>query len=96
MLSQYIQWPPMYLQSLEKENLTDVMVDEARVIMQKYPHRTRDLLATLFPVIIRDRRIDDRELEFFVRVGTQELHITPSEVFDLLLNGIRAMYRPLA
>ncbi len=96
MLSQYIQWPPMYLQSLEKENLTDVMVAEAQTIVQRYPYRTRDLLATLFPVIIRDRRIDDRELEFFVRVGTQELHVTPSEVFDLLLSGIRTMYRPLA
>jgi Zn-dependent protease with chaperone function len=96
MLSQYIQWPPMYLQSLEKENLTDIMVAEAKTIMQKYPYRARDLLAALFPVIVRDRRIDDRELEFFVRVGTQELSITPSEVFDLLLNGIRAMYRPLA
>lgn len=96
LLSQYIQWPPMYLQSLEKEDLTGVMVAEARTIVQKYPHRTRDLLTTLFPIIIRDRRIDDHELEFFVRIGTQELNITSSEVIDLLLNGIRAMYRPLA
>ncbi len=96
MLSQYIQWPPMYLQSLEKENLTDVMVAEARIIVARFPHRTRELLSTLFPIIIRDRHIEDRELEFFLRIGTQELGITPSEVVNLLLGGIRSMYNPLA
>lgn len=96
LLSQYIQWPPMYLQALEKENLTDVMEAEAHTIVSKYPYRTRDLLATLFPIIVRDRHIDDRELEFFVRVGAEELNVPASEVIDLMLAGIRSMYRPLA
>jgi hypothetical protein len=40
--------------------------------------------------------MEDRELEFFLRIGRQEPGITPSEVVNLLLGGIRSMNNPLA
>ncbi|MFZ2960104.1 MAG: M48 family metallopeptidase [Candidatus Ozemobacteraceae bacterium] len=93
-LAQYIHWPPAYLEELNKNNLHEVMKKAAKKIIRNFPQRTRDLARQLFPIIVRDRKITNSEVEVFTKICTEELRIPFSEVADIFLGGVRDLYQP--
>jgi len=93
-LAQYIHWPPAYLEELNKNNIHSVMKKSSKKILANFPQRARDLVRQLFPIILRDRKITDSEVEVFVKISTEELMIPFSEVADIFLNGVRELYQP--
>jgi hypothetical protein len=62
-LSDYIHWPPSFVETEMKGNVMKALRDAAGEIVSKYPQRARDLLARLAPLMVRDRRIGAKEME---------------------------------
>lgn len=94
MLARYIHWPPTYLDGLDPDKLYDIMKANARIILEKFPHRTRELIRHLFPILTRDRKLKDEEMQAFMKIATEELQIPVSEVIDVVLSGLGELYQP--
>jgi Zn-dependent protease with chaperone function len=95
-LSQYVHWPPAYLDILKKDDVLKAFKCSAEFITTKCPWESRDLLKQLFNIIIRDNLIRNEELDLFMGIGVKDLKISPSEVIDIILEGTRKRYCPLS
>ena len=93
-LSQYIQWPPDYLNSINLKNAKAMMKKSARKILSKYPQKTRELAGKLVPIVFREGKIDDKAVVLFLEITKDELKIPISEVIELFLEAIKALFKP--
>lgn len=95
-LSQYVHWPPAFLDIIGKEDVVKAFQESAKFITTRCPWESRDLLRQLFNIVIRDNAIRDEELDLFLGMGVKELKISASEVIDIVLEGTRKRYCPVA
>jgi len=95
-LSEYVDWPPSFIAELTKVNVKSELIRAAKAIVREYPHRSMDLLRRLAPIVVRDRRIDDREVGMFLNLGCNMLRLPETEVVAVLLDAVRRDYRPLS
>ncbi len=99
-LSQFVFLPQEYLKELCEEGPKkmrgplETMKLSGATIMEKYPHRRIDILRNLFPIITRDRVLNEKEVEIFMNIATRDLEIPLPEALELFLQGLRALYRP--
>jgi uncharacterized tellurite resistance protein B-like protein len=99
LLSYYYFWPAAYLESyFEEKNPKKVqktMAKSAALIVREYPQSTRTLLQALIPLLTRDKRLDQRELDTLFVIAEKHLKIPHAEVVDLLLAGLVEHFRPM-
>ena len=95
-LSHYVHWPPAFLDILKKDDIMKVFKESVEFIMTRCPWDSRELMAQLFNIVIRDNAIHDRELGIFMKIGIEDLKISSSEVIDIILEGTRKRYCPLS
>jgi uncharacterized tellurite resistance protein B-like protein len=95
-LSQYVHWPPAFLEIVKKNDVAKVFKESSEYVVQQCPWESRELLKQLFNIVIRDNSIRDEELAAFMKIGVEDLKITSSEVIDIALDGTRARYVPLS
>ena len=72
------------------------MQKAVKTIKEKAPWKTRQLAGKLLPIIIRDNKLYDNEVNIYIKICVEELGINISEVVDSILAGIRQMYSPLS
>lgn len=97
LLSQYLYMPQGFIQTLAKQDEAyEALHRSALYILEHYPHRTRDLFSSLLPLVMRDRKLNDLEVELALKIAVDELKIPPGEAVDLMLKGISDLYTPLA
>jgi hypothetical protein len=99
LLSYYYFWPAAYLEGYFDEKnpkkLQKTMAKSAAVIVKEYPQSTRTLLQALIPLLTRDKRLDQRELDALFNIAEKHLQIPHAEVVDLLLGGLVEHFRPM-
>jgi len=93
-LSDFIHWPPAYLDQLNPDNLEEVLKTSSKTLVEKYPQRVRDLLRNLCPSIVRDKKLKNGEVTTFMSIATDDLKIPVSEVVELFLDGLRELFKP--
>jgi hypothetical protein len=95
-LSNYHYWPPTYVENLLKDTDPMVIIDKAAAyIADNMPQDVRPLFNQLIPLIMKDRRIDDREVDALLTIA-EKLKLPMPEAVDTLLESIRCLYKPLA
>lgn len=95
-LSEYIHWPQEYFSTLTEGDVVKKMQEAVKTIKEKAPWKTRQLAGKLLPIIIRDNKLYDSEVNTYIKICVEELGINISEVVDSILAGIRQMYSPLS
>jgi len=95
-LSNYYYWPPTYVDNLLKDTDPMEIIDKAAAyIADNTPQDVRPLFDQLIPLVTRDRRIDDKEIDALLTIA-EKLKLPMPEAVDTLLEGIRCLYKPLA
>jgi hypothetical protein len=95
-LSNYYYWPPDYVNNLLKKTNPMKIIDKAATyIIANTPHDVWPLFNQLIPLIMKDRRIDDEEIDALLEIA-EKLKLPMPEAVDALLEGIRCKYRPLS
>lgn len=99
LLSYYYFWPAAYLEGYFEEKdpkkLQKTMAKSAARIVKEYPQSTRTLLQALIPLLTRDKRLDQRELDMLFKIAEKHLQIPHAEVVDLILAGLVENFRPM-
>ncbi len=93
-LSQYLYWPFDYLDKLFEDDPEETLKRSSEFIVKNYPRRARHLFVDLIPIITRDRKLIDREVDILLKIGVENLKIPLHEAVDMLLSGIRNLYAP--
>lgn len=94
-LSCHHYWPPDYTENLLKDADPIQIIDKsAAFIVEHAPLDAQPLLNQLVPLIVKDRRIEDRELDAFVDIGIK-LQIPPPVISNYLLKCIKEYFRPM-
>ena len=95
-LSNYHYWPPDYVDNLLKDTDPMDLIDKAAAyIVENTPQDIRPLFNQLVPLITKDRQIDDKEIDALLTIA-EKLKLPTPEAVDMLLEGIRNLYKPLA
>ena len=95
-LSAYHYWPPDYVDNLLKDTDPMEIIDKAAAyIVENTPQDVRPLFNQLIPLIMKDRRIDDKEIDALLIVA-EKLKLPKAEAVDEILSVIRNLYFPLA
>lgn len=95
-LSHFYYWPPAYLDSLRKDgNLTEIIDKSSAYIVENVPQDVRLLFNALIPLVMKDRRIKDEEINELINIA-EKLKIPTAEVVETILDGIRQLYKPLS
>jgi Zn-dependent protease with chaperone function len=99
LLSYYYFWPGVYLQSYSEakdpKEIQRTLKRSAAIIVEKYPQSSRTLLQALMPLLTRDKKLDQRELDTLFSIAEKQLKIPHAEVVDLLLDGLVEHFRPM-
>jgi len=97
LLSQYLFYPQPYIKKLiEGNTVKDTLVKSASHIVERNPQRARNLFLAILPLMMRDQKLDTKEVETALEIGAKYLKIPFDEVIDLALNGIRDLYSPFS
>lgn len=96
LLSRYLYLPHGFVTTLGKRNLRGVLKHSAEYILVNYPKRTKELFMALLPLITRDGRLNDREVDLGLKIATEYLNIEAGEAVDLVLGAIRELYAPFS
>ena len=67
----------------------------ASVILEKCPQYASKLLRTLVPLITRDQRIKNDEIEALLLIAGK-LKLTQADAVEIILEEIRGSYQPMA
>jgi Zn-dependent protease with chaperone function len=98
LLSIYCYYPPVFID----EALRRIPADRQRLkrsaafIVRHQSQRVRILLGWLISLMLRDNRIQDRELSVLVEIAQKYLKVPLPEVIDMVLESLAASYRPLS
>ena len=96
MLSDFHSWPPDYVQQLLRKNKAMTIINKsASVILEKCPQYASKLLRTLVPLITRDQRIKNDEIEALLLIAGK-LKLTQADAVEIILEEIRGSYQPMA
>lgn len=97
-LSVYLCYPRSFVKDLMegKHDLLKTLKKSSAFIVEHCPGKTRALYKSLLPLLMRDRKLHDNEVDQALKIAVEELKIPFSEAVDLMLSGIRGFYTPLA
>ncbi len=99
-LSSFTFWPPRrireFLGGPRKRAVAARMMKKASAWIEKNAPGDRvGLFDSLVDVMLRDRRVDDREVKALTDIGVNHLKLTESEVADRMLQGVQNRFEPL-
>lgn len=96
-LSEYMCFPSGFIEGLmsDPESIAASMKKGANYIVEHHPVRARKLFKSLLPLLLRDRKLHDNEVEIALRIAVDELKIPFHEAVEMMLSGIRNLYVPL-
>lgn len=87
-LSNYHYWPPAYVDSLPKDTDPMEIIDKAAAyIVKNTPQDIHPLFKQLVPLITKDRRIDDKEIDALLIIA-EKLKLPKAEAVDEILSAI--------
>jgi hypothetical protein len=97
LLSVYCQYPESLInQALRRKRLTRSFVKSSAYIVRHSPRRCRALLDSLVLLMLRENRIDERELVRLLDIGTNHLRIPMPEVADMILQEVGSRFNRMA
>ena len=98
-LSRYYFWPSAclegYFDTKSARTLKKTLARSAAFLLKNYPQNTRKLLYLLIPLLSRDKKVDQRELDAFFHVAVEHLQIPEAEAVDMVLEGLVEHFRPM-
>ena len=96
MLSDFHFWPPDYvLQVMKHKKPMTIINKSASVILDKCPSYTSKLFRLLVPLIAKDQRIGQNEIDALLLIAGK-LKVTKPEAAEMILEEIRGKYQPMA
>lgn len=96
-LSDYHYYPQEYLSYLHQEKKADeVLRKSAAFIRRENPENARTLMFRLAPVMTRDGKLRDEEVNVFLKIGGEELKIPEPELVEMVLTGLRNYFTPMS
>ena len=89
-------WPPDYVHQMMKCKKPMTIINKsASVILDKCPSYTSKLIRALVPLIVKDQRIGQNEIDALLLIAGK-LKFTKPEAVEMILEEIRGKYQPMA
>lgn len=96
LLSNHSHYAPGLLQDMQEgSKATETMQQAAAFLAKEFPEKVRGLLSALLPIILRDGRLHEDEVNLFLTMAIQEFDIPPVEAMHMVLGGLRDMFAPM-
>ena len=96
MLSNFHSWPPDYVHQVMKHKKPMTIINKsASVILDKCPSYISMLFRLLVPLIAKDQRITQNEIDALLLIAGK-LKLTKPEAVEMILEEIRGKYQPMA
>ncbi|MFC1851315.1 hypothetical protein ACFL27_14050 [candidate division CSSED10-310 bacterium] len=95
-LSLYYFHPRDFLKYMvDHDEINVVLQESSQFITENFPESCRGLMYQLFPIILRDGKLQDAEVRTFMDIGHRSLKIPIPELIDTLVSSLRTHYNPM-